>query len=135
MKKNIIIVSVVIVVICVVFIMVLLNKKERSNDLEYDVQQIISLESNPTTGYMWTYVIDNESIAKVESEDYISNSADGNNVGVGGIQSYTIVGLNEGETKITFTYMRPWESVESANKVLTYIINVNKNREIAVIKQ
>lgn len=69
----------------------------------------IFLPANPTTGYTWSYELDNDLIAFV-TEIYIHNGAEGA-VGAGGVWhavfQTTMKGV--GDVTLTLRYARPWE--------------------------
>jgi inhibitor of cysteine peptidase len=71
----------------------------------------ISFESNPTTGYSWFAETDPEFV-KVADEKFTANS---NLIGAAGVQTFIFQSLKAGQTKITLSYMRPWEK-ESIDK-------------------
>ena len=118
LKKVIAIISsiVVILVLIVVFI-----KALSKNNL------IIELDSNPTTGYDWTYEISDKNIIKL-SESYKSE-CDGEMVGCGGVKIYKVKALKSGTLTINFKYERPWEKDENII-MATYEIKIDKNLKI-----
>ena len=65
----------------------------------------ITLEGNPTTGYMWFCTADPEGIVDVKS-DYIEDEHEPDVVGVGGKYVFTVEGLKEGDVTLTFIYAR-----------------------------
>jgi inhibitor of cysteine peptidase len=80
----------------------------------------ISLKENPTTGYIWSYTIDNNKIVKITSDNY---STTNNGIGSGGTHYWTVVGLKRGSATIVFNYKRAWES-NNTIKTVKYEINV-----------
>ncbi len=89
----------------------------------------IVLEGNPTTGYEWTYQIEDESILVIDSTNYEEDNTEEEIVGSGGKYTYNFKAVGEGETKITFNYERSFEDVEPIYK-LTYTVSVNENNKI-----
>ncbi len=83
----------------------------------------ISLEENPSTGYAWTIDISDESIVKLEKDDYEPEPADKDIVGIGGLRILTFKGLKEGSATITLTYERGFEE-NSATETLVYNVKV-----------
>ncbi len=67
----------------------------------------ISLESNPTTGYSWQPQFDSNYVQLVNS-DYTPSQP--HLIGGGGKETFEFLALQSGQTEITFSYMRPWES-------------------------
>ena len=91
----------------------------------------ISLDGNPTTGYVWTEEADPEWAVEIE-ESYEADSTDEMLDGVGGTYTYYITGAEPGEVTLTFTYARPWESVQPLQKE-TYGLFVDDDLKITVI--
>ncbi len=89
-----------------------------------DVLTVI-LESNPTTGFMWT-LIDNSDEGVLQEAGYIfeADSTDPSLIGAGGVEVWTFKALARGESTISMEYGRPWEQgVEPAEKfTLTVIV-------------
>ena len=54
--------------------------------------------------------------------------------GAGGTQRYVFEGVHEGEVVLTFTYARPWESVQPA-QIKKITLSVNRSFEITQISQ
>ena len=71
---------------------------------------VLTLETNPTTGFSWTKVdkVDT-SILKLERNDYRQNANPAGMVGVGGRTTIVYRALKPGKAKIDLTYMQPWE--------------------------
>ncbi len=93
---------------------------------------ILTLESNPTTGYQWI-VEQAPEIFDISSE-YKEDTVEGATeqmVGVGGKETFTLTPKKEGRTKIDFLYKQPWDE-ESLYTRLTYQIKVDKNLQIQV---
>lgn len=89
----------------------------------------IDLESNPTTGYEWTYTVSREGIVEETKNEYIADEVEGDIVGAGGVHSFQFRGLKAGTVALTFRYARPWEKGEAA-KVATYQITVDESLQI-----
>ncbi len=64
-----------------------------------------SLDSNPTTGYMWSAHFNPEFLELVDTEYEPSSDL----IGAGGIESFEFRALNVGDTEITMVYERSWE--------------------------
>ncbi len=99
----------------------------------FGVTQVISLKENPTTGYTWLYKFLDETVAIVEGDEYIQNENAENLIGVGGVHTFRISGLKPGNTELTFRYMHSWEDESSAIETVTYKLEVNELKEIAVV--
>ncbi len=66
---------------------------------------ILSLDSNPTTGYAWSAHFDPEYLELVDTEYEPSSDL----IGAGGVESFEFRALQEGDTVITMVYERSWE--------------------------
>ena len=90
----------------------------------------LSLESNPTTGYLWE-CSQSEEIFNI-SQEYVSNDNPKNMEGVGGHDVFTLSPKEKGSTTVTFEYARPWEEESDDNMRIRYELNVDKNMQIEV---
>ncbi len=77
---------------------------------------VLSLESNPTTGYDWQVAGVDEEICTLTYDGYFAAPAPPGMVGSGGAHLFEVFGLAPGETELTFTYRRPWEGGETAEE-------------------
>jgi len=93
----------------------------------------VSLNGNPTTGYAWSYQIDDTSILSCLSDKYIANNQDSDAVGVGGIYKYIFEGQKEGTTTITFKYARSWE--DEPVRIKKYIMKVDSDKKVTIINE
>ena len=86
----------------------------------------IELEGNYTTGYQWQLddSFDKE-IINLESSVYVPTATD--LVGAGGKAVWKFKTLKKGKTKLSFKYLRTWESVPPAEPVV-YIIEVHEEK-------
>lgn len=66
---------------------------------------LLTLESNPTTGYAWTAHFDEECLELVGSDFEPSSSL----LGAGGVESFEFRALKQGTTQVTMFYERSWE--------------------------
>lgn len=93
---------------------------ENNNAQELKLQPgqtiIISLASNPTTGFSWS-LSDNwdKKVLSAIGEEYLSQGQP-SLVGQGGHQIFKFKALQKGKTELNLVYARPWESVQPANK-------------------
>lgn len=82
----------------------------------------VDLEENPTTGYSWTYSIDDESVIQYVSDEYIDPSALSSSsgssessepetplAGAPGVRRFTFTPVGDGSTTIQFKYARPFD--------------------------
>jgi len=80
-----------------------------------DQEFVIAVDSNPTTGYDWEVSYDDNMLSLAE-EEYSPDKEPGL-VGTGGTQYFTLKALEEGNTEITLTYKRSWETDYAEQKV------------------
>jgi len=86
---------------------------------------IISLETNPTTGFVWQFAEPHDkSILTLENVEYVRNDDTGITiVGGGGEERWTFKAVAGGETLLSFKYLRPWEKdVPPAKKAVFKVI-------------
>jgi len=88
----------------------------------------LTLVSNYTTGYRWTWANPvNPVLAKVGEPKYTpSQSAQDGVVGAGGTETWIFQPTAYGETVVRMEYRRPWGTQTPAEKVLTYTVKVEK---------
>ena len=68
----------------------------------------LTLEGNPTTGYQWQIIDNNDSVLKLMGEpEYKSDS---NLVGSSGVYNFTFSSQQPGQTKLKLGYLRSWET-------------------------
>lgn len=65
------------------------------------------LASNPTTGYLWSFVCSDEDVVAVMERQASEQPSE--MVGAGTSQRFVFSGLRSGETSVSFVYGRPWE--------------------------
>ncbi|MBU3979022.1 protease inhibitor I42 family protein [Patescibacteria group bacterium] len=82
---------------------------------------LITLPSNPSTGYSWTADFD-ENYLFLRSKDFVADKVNPKTVGAGGTEVFTFAPIKAGETIITMGYGRSWESKQSETKVFRYEI-------------
>ena len=86
---------------------------------------ILTLRSNPTTGFSWTKADKvNSSILKQEKNEYKQNANPGGMVGVGGRTTIVYRAVKPGTAKIDLTYMQPWEPDSEFNTDYTVTVKV-----------
>jgi inhibitor of cysteine peptidase len=104
-------------------------KEYTSSDQPIEVkvgnQFMITLDSNPTTGYKWEANFDQDMLKLVKSEFKQDTSRPGM-VGVGGKEYFTFMGVKSGDTQIKLTYKRPWEQQTADAKLVTFAVTVLK---------
>jgi len=83
----------------------------------------VTLESNPTTGYLWSAGFDDEMLEQEIAEFIPADNPE--LVGAGGEQVFTFRGISAGVTELTLKYMRPWESVQPIDE-RTYTVTISE---------
>ena len=81
---------------------------------EFDV--VISLDSNPSTGYSWVAAYDQTALVLVDQE---YKAGDSNLIGAPGTQIFSFKALKSGQTSITMSYQRSWEPNPIQTKVFS----------------
>ena len=84
----------------------------------------IALGSNPTTGYSWHPNFDSVKVEKVSNEYKADDTTGKQIVGSGGTEYFVFKGLQKGETQITFTYYRPWETPTAQDHTQVFTISI-----------
>lgn len=117
MKKLIVL---IVIVVAVVMLFSGCSNTLTANIVESDHpdQTVVKLDENPTTGYLWSYEISDESLMKLVSDQFIDGS-DNNTVGSGGFHEFVFQALSDGKADITFKYERSFEN-DSAESILVY---------------
>ena len=79
----------------------------------------ITLEENPTTGYLWeaTY---KDSILELDGKDY---QRTGTAMGAGGRAVFTFLARGIGESKLSFRLQRSWEGEAIQTKVFRIVVS------------
>lgn len=99
------------------------GKDDTNIEVEAGESFVIQLEENPSTGYQWTVTINDESVVKPSSDEYVPETTDEDIVGAGGIHSYTFEALKAGVAQISFVYERSFEE-NSAEETIVYNVTV-----------
>jgi inhibitor of cysteine peptidase len=84
----------------------------------------IALGSNITTGYSWQPKYDNNNLTLVSREYKAGDTTGKQIVGAGGTEYFHFKASTSGETKIAFTYYRPWETPTSEDQSQNFTIKV-----------
>jgi len=82
---------------------------------------VVSLESNPTTGYSWELSkLDQDVLRQVGDSTYQSSHP--HRLGSGGLQTFHFEAGNAGTTTLVLIYRRPWE--KSLDPADTYTVEI-----------
>ncbi len=102
------------------------DEKDDGSEVELEQGQIlvVTLESNPTTGYRWEQVENQESILEQMGEAEFKPSEKGEPplVGAGGWEIFRFKAISAGQTSLKLVYHRPWE--EGVEPLKTFSIQV-----------
>ncbi|HPU41092.1 MAG TPA: protease inhibitor I42 family protein [Acetivibrio clariflavus] len=83
----------------------------------------LELESNPTTGYSWSYATKPDPKVLIETNyEYIPDKTDEEIVGSGGKEIWSYKAVYIGSTAIEMIYSRPWESKAPAKTFTVKVI-------------
>jgi inhibitor of cysteine peptidase len=106
----------VVVVGCGTAREVRLDASSDGDRIELDLGQVlvITLDSNPSTGFRWEVVeIDGAVLRQVgEAQFESSDRQDPPPPGTGGWETFRFEAVGAGETGLELVYRRPWEDVE-----------------------
>lgn len=92
----------------------------------------VSVSENASTGYKWTYKIDNEKVAKLSGDEYIYSAPEGM-VGAPGTRTFTFKGVSEGKTNIVLSYERSWEAIPARIIIISLTVNSDRTLEAKLI--
>jgi len=96
---------------------------------------VISLDSNPTTGYSWQLASSLPAWLELIGSEYVPTPTEPGIVGSGGVEEWTFRANAEGTATITFEYRRPWEKDQPPAERKTFVIvarSGGKRIEVAV---
>lgn len=83
---------------------------------------VLTLSSNPTTGYSWTVVSGTGDVLTQEGEPVYKSTSRPGITGGGGIETFRFRGAAAGQTTLTLGYRRPWET--GISPIQTYTLSV-----------
>jgi inhibitor of cysteine peptidase len=83
----------------------------------------IALGSNITTGYSWQPKYDTVAVTLVGNE-YKANDTTGKVVGATGTEYFHFKAIKAGNSEISFTYYRPWETPKAEDSTAKFNIVV-----------
>ena len=92
------------------------SEAEHGGQFELEKGQIlvVTLESNPSTGYRWELIENNESVLEQigQSEYKPAETSEPPIVGAGGWEIFRFKAVSTGRVTLLFCYRRPWEDAE-----------------------
>ena len=103
----------------------LFTAQDSANTISVSMNEsfMISLQSNPTTGYAWTSSFEPKGSIEVVSKEYVNDK--NNLVGSGGEMSWILQVQKKGTIKLRFIYHRPWEQDVNPLRIVEYTITSN----------
>jgi flavodoxin len=99
------------------------------NNLEAKNYALVSLDGNPTTGYSWEYRQSKDGVVREVSKKYEPQKT--SLAGSGGVFTFVFEGISQGETELTFEYLRPWEKNVKPAQTKKYIFKVSPNKSVS----
>lgn len=69
----------------------------------------VTLEANPTTGYMWAVTAIDEAVIKYTANRYVGDPAPPDITGSGGREIWEFQAVGSGTTTLEMEYRRHWE--------------------------
>jgi len=118
MKTSIIVITAVMIAAITASVAVTLPNNVGDTEMDQEPETVylapgevwvLSLDENPTTGYVWS-VISSKGLNVTDS--YEPATKDKDVVGAGGIHEYRISADESGEYEFSVKYARSWESTE-----------------------
>lgn len=104
------------------------NASASNNQIELKKGQtlIVTLKSNPTTGYQWEIIEPGEPVMQQKGKAEFESSETGNRPrsGKGGKETFRFKTKNRGETTLKLVYHRPWEEEVKPLKTFTLKVKV-----------
>jgi inhibitor of cysteine peptidase len=82
-----------------------MDENKTESQIKVGEKLTLNLESNPTTGYFWFAIFD-ENFLSLVSKDYVPTT---NLIGAGGVERFIFIALKQGETSIKMLYSRNWK--------------------------
>ena len=95
------------------------NETDNGGQIELELGKllVVTLESNPSTGYRWELIKNNESILKQfgQTEFKLSETSDPTIVGTGVWEIFRFKAVTVGQMTLELVYHRSWEDAEPLN--------------------
>ena len=94
-------------------------------ELEQGQELVITLESNPSTGYRWEPVPSEDGVlAQVGEAEFSQNAKEKALVGAGGVEALRFEAKQAGQTTLELVYHRPWEKETKPEKTFSVQVTV-----------
>ena len=91
-------------------------------EVKVNVEFVIALDSNPTTGYSWKASYEASEFELI-SDEYRQDETEQMMTGAGGTQYLRFKALKAGNFEITMDYQRPWEDESTQQKVFNVTVS------------
>lgn len=86
---------------------------------------LVTLVSNPTTGYSWQIIENDKEVLEPQGEPvYKADPAAEGLAGAGGTETFTFVAVQPGTVTLTLGYLRPWEEGVPPVQIYTLTVTV-----------
>ena len=95
-------------------------------ELKKNQTLVITLESNPTTGYQWEVIENEESVLQQKGKAEFKSSNTGNppSSGKSGTETFRFYAQSPGNGNLKLVYHRPWEKEVEPLKTFTLKVKV-----------
>ncbi len=97
------------------------KKIEGTFTMSVDESQIIKLNANPTTGFVWVLTTSIDRTVLEMSKEYKASNDSGSMIGSGGTETFTFKALKKGKTYVTLEYKKKGEE---PTKIKSYEFNI-----------
>lgn len=101
------------------------KRLEANNSIQAELNKPfnIILDSNPTTGYIWTVDFNHKFLSGGNESDSSISSSRPKLIGSTGQQVFNFTPIQEGQTIISAAYKRPWEDKAADERMFLIIIH------------
>ena len=86
---------------------------------------IVTLGSNPTTGFEWSAEISDETML-IQTDHRYEPAEEENIVGGAGEEVWTFEALKKGTATINMEYSRPWIEEDASYRTVTITVNIRE---------
>ena len=98
------------------------NDIGRAIMLEVDQELVVTLASNPSTGYGWSFQVTREGVIAAIGSEYELTGAQ--LPGSGGRERFRFIAVESGQTTLQLEYRRSWETETPPAETATYDVVV-----------
>ena len=90
------------------------DKNTAKIDVEVGSEFTITVKSNPTTGFIWSYEASDSTTLHLKSKRYIADPNPNKVSGMGGVKEWVFVADKKGKAQLVFNYKRANEIAQLA---------------------